>query len=331
MVWLVLILVYDTVMHIGIITPAATKSLNGNRATANRWADFLREIGHQVSISVEWDGTAYDLMIALHAWRSAESLASFKKKHPELPLVLAMTGTDLYRFIKSHPQPTLASIRSADRLVTLHRLATRVLPADAHHKVHVIHQSAVPLSGSIKRSVKYFDICVAGHLREEKDSMRVAYAVRDLPQDSRIRVLHFGKAHNDEWAAYAQEEMNINPRYHWYGEVPHWRVRQAYGSCHLMVLPSVMEGGANVISEATVAGLPVIASDIDGSIGLLGDDYAGYYPVQDTKALQQLLLKAEAEPAYVKKLEQQCKHKAGLFTREAERQGWADLLQDMGL
>jgi len=318
-------------MHIGIITPAAAKSLNGNRATAIRWANFLRQLGHKVTINVDWDGTAYDLMVALHAWRSADSISAFKKQYPNLPLVLAMTGTDLYRFIKSHPEPTLASIESADRLVTLHRLATRVLPKSSHHKVHVIHQSAIPLSGSVKRSRRYFDICVAGHLREEKDSMRVAYAVRDLPESSRIRVLHFGKAHNDEWASYATEEMKINPRYRWMGEVAHWKVRRAFGSCHLMVLPSVMEGGANVISEATVAGLPVIASDIDGSIGLLGENYAGYFPVQDTDTLRELLLKAEAEPTFVKRLEQQCKQCAVMFTREAEKQGWADLLKDMGL
>ncbi|VAW52245.1 FIG00784359: hypothetical protein [hydrothermal vent metagenome] len=318
-------------MHIGIITPAAAKSLNGNRATATRWADFLRQLGHKVTICVSWDGVAYDLVIALHAWRSAESIAAFKKRYPNLPLVLAMTGTDLYRFIKSHPEPTLTSIKLADRLVTLHRLATRVLPKSAHHKIHVIHQSAIPLPSPVKRSVRHFDICVAGHLREEKDSMRVAYAVRDLPKSSRIRVLHFGKAHNDEWAGYAKHEMKTNKRYHWLGEVPHWKVRQAYSSCHLMVLPSVMEGGANVISEATVAGLPVIASEIDGSIGLLGEDYAGYFPVQDTDALREVLLKAEAEPKFVKKLEQQCKRCASLFTREAEKQGWTDLLNDMGL
>ena len=317
-------------MHIGIITPAAAKSLNGNRATALRWAGFLRQLGHRVSISVKWDGAAYDLMVALHAWRSAASIAAFKQHYPELPLVLAMTGTDLYRFILSHPEPTLASIQSADRLVTLHRLATNVLPKNVFHKVHVIHQSALPLSKSPKRSIRFFDICVAGHLREEKDSMRVAYAVRDLPENSRIRVLHFGKAHNEKWAAYAQDEMKINSRYHWFGEVPHWKVRRAYGSCHLMVLPSVMEGGANVISEATVAGLPVIASDIDGSVGLLGDDYAGYFPVQDTHALAECLLKAENEAGYLKTLEQQCKQRARLFTREAEKQGWADLLMDMG-
>ena len=318
-------------MHIGIITPAAAKSLSGNRATALRWAGFLRQLGHRVSIDVEWHGADYDLMVALHAWRSADSIAAFKQQYPERPLVLAMTGTDLYRFIKSHPQPTLASISSADRLVTLHELAARVLPASAHHKVHVIHQSAIPLPKPVKRAVRHFDVCVVGHLREEKDSLRVAYAVRDLPEKSRIRVLHYGKAHNEEWAKYAQQEMKSNPRYHWFGEVPHWKIRRAYSACHLMVLPSIMEGGANVISEAIVAGLPVIASEIDGSVGLLGEDYAGYYPVQDTRSLRELLLKAETEPDYLPALAEQCSKRADRFTREAEKQGWADLLRDMGL
>lgn len=318
-------------MHIGIITPAAVRSLNGNRATAVRWADFLRQLGHRVSIEVEWRGADYDLMVALHAWRSADSIAAFKQQYPERPLVLAMTGTDLYRFINTHHEATLASINAADRLVTLHHLATRVLPESAHHKVHVIHQSALPLAKPAKRSVRHFDICVVGHLREEKDSLRVAYAVRELPEKSKLRVLHFGKAHNEAWANYAEEEMKTNPRYHWFGEVPHWKIRQAYGSCHLMVLPSIMEGGANVISEAVVAGLPVIASDIDGSVGLLGEEYAGYYPAQDTQRLRELLLKAEAEPDYLKTLTEQCRQREKLFTPEAEKQAWADLLKEMGL
>ncbi|RDH82966.1 MAG: TIGR04348 family glycosyltransferase [endosymbiont of Galathealinum brachiosum] len=316
-------------MHIGIITPAAPGSLNGNRATAQRWADFLIELGHKVDISVSWDGTDYDVMLALHAWRSAESIAQFKQKFPDRALVLAMTGTDLYRFINTHPEPTLASIHLADKLVTLHRLADRVLPESVRNKVHVIHQSALPVECSIGRSVDTFDICVVGHLREEKDSMRVAYAVRNLPEESRIRVLHYGKAHNDEWAGFAREEMKNNHRYQWFGEVSHNDVCEAYRRCRLMVLPSVMEGGANVISEATVAGLPVIASNIDGSVGLLGDDYAGYFPVKDENALSEILLKAESDANFVEKLSQQCCERAKLFTVEAEKQGWKNLLNEL--
>jgi len=318
-------------MHIGIITPAAPKSLNGNRATAQRWADFLVELGHKVSISMVWDGAEYDLMIALHAWRSAESIAQFKEKFPNKPLVLAMTGTDLYRFMHSHPEPTLASIYAADKLVTLHRLASKVLPESVQDKVQVIHQSALSLENpqtEIKKCPENtFDICVVGHLREEKDSMRVAYAVRDLPSSSKIRVLHYGKAHNEEWANYAKEEMKINSRYKWFGEVSHKDVRDAYRCCRLMVLPSIMEGGANVVSEAVVAGLPVVASKIDGSVGLLGDDYAGYFPVKSESALRDVLLKAESDSGFFKKLSQQCKERAKLFTVEAEKLAWQELIQ----
>lgn len=313
-------------MHIIIITPAKLKSLSGNRATAQRWANFLQQLGHKVTISVKWDESPCDLMIALHAWRSADAIAHYKKIYPSQPLIVAMTGTDLYRFIHSHPEPTLASIKAADELVVLHEKAYLALPEEAWCKVNVIYQSAIPLPFDIKRSKRTFDICVVGHLREEKDALRTAYAVRDLPDSSRIRIRHYGKAHNNEWADMAQQEMKINPRYQWLGEVKHWKIREAYAHCHLMVLSSVMEGGANVISEATVAGLPVIASEIIGSVGLLGEDYSGYYPVKDTQALQQLLVKAENNDGFIKSLKKQGDERAKLFLPTMEAKLWEDLL-----
>ncbi len=321
-------------MRIEIVTPAKQGSLSGNRATAKRWAAFLRELGHEVVISVQWDETPCDLMIALHAWRSADTIRRFKEKHPQKPLIVAMTGTDLYRFIHTHPEPTLASVHLADQLVVLHDKAYLALPQEVRHKIHVIYQSAIPLPPGLKhskRSQRNFDVCVVGHLRDEKDPLRAAYAVRELPRSSRIRVKAYGKAHDEEWAEKAREEMRINPRYRWFGEVKHWKIRQAYARCHVMVLSSVMEGGANVISEATVAGLPVIASDIDGSVGLLGDDYAGYYPVRDTGALREMLLRAESDPEFLELLRRQGEQRARLFLPEAEGRRWHELLEFMGL
>jgi putative glycosyltransferase (TIGR04348 family) len=318
-------------LKIIIITPATIKSLYGNRATANRWALFLRELGHTVDIAVTWDETPYDLMIALHAWRSATSIAMFAEKHPDIPLIVAMTGTDLYRFIHSHPKPTLHSIRVADKLVVLHDRAYLELPKDAWHKVTVIYQSAQPLPFPISRAKRTFDVCVVGHLRDEKDPLRAAYAVRDLPENSRIRVLHYGKPHTPTWKEKTLQEMKINARYRWVGEVKHWQVRQAYARCHFMVLSSNMEGGANVISEAAVAGLPVLASKIEGSVGLLGENYNGYYPMQDTQALRTLLLKVENEPNFVQQLKQQIDQKAKLFKPKMECQQWQQLLQKIGL
>jgi len=315
-------------MKIRLITPAAPRSRAGNRATATRWANILRALGHQVQVSVDYAGEPADLMVALHAWRSAEAIVRFADGYPGRPLVVAITGTDAYRFIHSHPDTTLGSIALADRLVGLHDLIADTVPAVHRTKVRVIYQSARPIGARVPAK-RAFPICVAGHLREEKDPLRPALAVRDLPKASRLRVDHYGAAHTPDWAAAAKAEMAVNPRYRWYGEVPHHRVRRAYGSARLLALPSRMEGGANVISEAVVAGLPVVASRIAGSIGLLGANYPGYYPVEDEGALRAVLLQAESDPGFYRALEDGCASRRHLFTPERERDAWARLLAEL--
>lgn len=315
-------------MRIRLITPAPPRSRTGNRTTAARWAAILRRLGHRVVVSVDYQGEPADLMVALHAWRSAAAIARFAEGHPGRPLIVALTGTDAYRFIDTDPGPTLRSMELADRLVGLHdEIADRVPPAH-RAKVRVIYQSALTIPRR-RPALRAFRVCVAGHLREEKDPLRPAYAVRDLPPESRLRVDQFGMAHSPEWAAAAAAEMAVNPRYRWHGEVAHGRLRRVYGDAHLMVLPSRMEGGANVISEAVVAGLPVVASRIPGSIGLLGENYPGFYPVEDTQALRALLLRAESDPAFYGRLESACASCRDRFLPERERAGWEDLLGEL--
>ena len=266
-------------------------------------------------------------MIALHAWRSADSIARFRARFPTRPLIVALTGTDIYSFQHSHPQETLRSMALADAMTCLHELVHEVIPREFAAKLHVVYQSAPPLSQPRVPSKRTFDVCVIGHLREEKDSLRTAYAVRGMPRESRIRVIHLGMAHNQQWADDARVEMAANPRYLWRGEVPNWRVRQVYGKSHLMVLSSIMEGGANVISEAVVAELPVIASEIHGTVGLLGADYPGYYPAKDTDALRAQLWRAESDAGFVASLADHCAARAGLFTPDREREAWRKVLR----
>ena len=315
-------------MKIRLITPAPPSSLAGNRATAIRWARIFKSLGHSVEISVDYQGEPADLMVALHAWRSAEAIDLFSTKYPDRPLIVAITGTDAYKFIHTHPQPTLHSIECADLLVGLHDLIAETVPATHRHKMRVIYQSARAMRSRqpVKRS---FRVCVAGHLRDEKDSLRPALAVRDLPASSRIKVEHYGKAHTEDWAQKAEAEMEQNTRYHWHGEVPHAKLRKVYRSSHLLVLPSRMEGGANVISEAVTAGLPVIASHIDGSIGLLGRDYPGYYEVENADQLREQLLRAESDKNFYKSLQAACDKRRELFTPTNERKGWQQVLGEL--
>ena len=316
-------------MKIILITPAKKQSKTGNRVTASRWAQMLRDIGHKVTVQSEWDGTPGDMMVALHAWRSASSIERFRQRLPSRPLVVALTGTDIYRFLHSHPQDTLRSMEMADALVCLHDLVYRAIPEPYRKKLHVIHQSAVPLKRARRPSVRTFDVCVVGHLREEKDPFRAAYATRTLPEQSRLRVIHLGKAHNDEWAEQARTEMKINPRYHWRGEVGAWQVRQQFLKTHVLVHSSIMEGGANVISEALVADVPVIASDIDGNVGLIGEDYPGYYPVEDTAELSALLQRVETEHSFLRRLYEHGNERKQLFTPELESRHWEVLLDSL--
>ena len=316
-------------MKVVIITPAGKRSLSGNRATAARWRRVLRELGHSVDIGTEWGGgraeMPADIMVALHAWRSAESARAFRAAHPRRPLIVALTGTDLYRFIHSHPEQTIATLERADRLVALHDLAYRAMPRRYRGKLSVIKQSARPIAPRPPRK-HTFDICVCGHLREEKDPLRAAYAARLLPPQLSVRILHYGRAHDDHWARAAAAEMRANPAYHWFGEVPHWRVRRAYAECRAMVISSTMEGGANVISEATIAGLPVLASNIDGNIGLLGADYMGYFPCGDEQALAGLISRFATDADFQATLRRQMRALQNGFTAAAERRAWRRLL-----
>ncbi|MGB5879664.1 MAG: glycosyltransferase, partial [Thermoanaerobaculia bacterium] len=203
-------------------------------------------------------------------------------------------------------------------------------PKSAHQKLFLIYESARPLPGPRKPSVRNFDVCVVGHLRDEKDPLRTARAVRRLPEGSKIRVRHYGAAHVEKWGLMARDEMERNRRYRWIGEVAHWQVRRGLSRCRLMTLTSTMEGGPNVLSEAVVAGVPVISSDIDGAVGVLGENYPGYYPVGDTGELRRRLVRAETDPAYLEQLERHIIILAPRFSREREKARWAELLETQG-
>ena len=316
-------------MRIALITPSAATRRTGNRATASRWAGFLRDLGHEVAAATDWDGAPADLMIALHAWRGAGSIARFKASYPDRPLVVALTGTDLYHYLAAEPGTTLRSLDLADRLIGLHDLVAEGLPGHHRGKLTIVHQSARGRAEREPARDDSFEVLVVGHLRTEKDPFRSAVAVRDLPADSRIRIVHLGAAHDPAWAAAARSEMAANPRYAWLGDLPPARVRRFMARARLMVLSSHMEGGANVISDALVSGLPVIASRIAGSVGLLGPDYAGYYPVSDGGALADLLQRAEREPGFLQRLGAACAERAGLFEPDREREALGRLVEGL--
>lgn len=316
-------------MKIIMITPAPPGSRAGNRATAERWAELLRHAGHQVMVVTGYQGEPCDVLIALHAWRSHDAIQTFRKCWPETPLLLALTGTDIYRHQHQYPLPTLASMAAADVLIGLHARVGEDIPDQFTDKLITLYQSAdsQPVAGNSRRNDDCFEVCVIGHLREEKDSLRTAMAARLLPEESNIRVLCAGKPHNDQWQSMVEKEVRENPRLEWLGELDKAETGALMARCRLMVISSVMEGGANVISEACRAGLAIIASDIPGNRGLLGDHYDGYFPVGDERSLADRLRQAETDPAYLQGLIRQVKALAPLFSPESEQRALEEALE----
>ncbi len=304
-------------MKIALITPAAPGSRHGNRGTATRWAGMLRELGHAVSIQVDWDGTPADVMLALHARRSHASIRNFALCCPDHPLILALTGTDLYRDIRTD-EAAQESMQLATRMIVLQERGLTELAPALRRKTGVVYQSAltVPRPPPLKAC---FEVVVSGHLREEKDPFRAAAALAYLPEESRVRVTHIGGAMSDAMRQEAKQWMARDKRYRWLDEVAHAKALRLLARSRLMVISSRMEGGANVVSEALANNVPVLASRVSGNIGMLGRYYAGYYPLEDERALARLLLRAETDAAFYRKLLTQCRARKPLVTHASER------------
>ena len=315
-------------MKICLVTPAPTYSRKGNRVTALRWARILRELGHRVIIAEEYQGERCDVLVALHARRSHASIVHFRHKHPELPLILALTGTDLYGDIHTDASAQ-ESLEMADRFILLQPAGIEELSERLRHKAWVIYQSVTAPPGKFSPKKNVFELCVLGHLRPVKDPFRTAVAARRLPPSSRIQVVHVGGALTDDMRALANTETATNPRYRWLGELPRWRALRVLARSRVLVLTSQMEGGANAVCEAIACSVPVISSRISGSIGLLGEGYPGYFPTEDTQALTDMLIRVETDTAFYDTLKAWCEGLKPIVDPDRERQSWKRLLQDL--
>ena len=320
--------------HIWIVSPASARANNGNWQSASRWARFLRT-RYRVSISQQWPDTDAvagalpppDLLIALHARRSAPSLDAYTQAFPQRPSILLLTGTDLYRDIHTDDSAR-QSLRQASALVLLQPAGLDALPAPLRAKASVIFQSAATLRPAAQGARRHLDVCMIGHLRTEKDPLTFMRAAALVGTPS-ARLVHVGGALEQALEQAALATQAAHPRYRWLGALPHAATRQRLKRSRLMAITSQMEGGANVIIEAVCSGVPVLASDISGNRGMLGDGYAGYFPAGDAAALARLIDRALTDPDYYELLRAQCDARAPLFAPAAEQAALLELVDNL--
>jgi putative glycosyltransferase (TIGR04348 family) len=305
-----------------LVTPALADANNGNWQTAQRWARML-STDYRVELASRWGaspdaGANPDAMLALHALRSADAIAAFAAAHPDRPLVVALTGTDLYRDLSTQPRAQ-ASLDVSTRIIVLQSQAREDVPQPWRKKTDICFQST-PKRARLRKASTRLRAVMVGHLRSEKDPLTALRAMARLSDRKDIVLDHLGAALDPALGQAAAKAAAGQPNYVWHQGVTHAKALAAIQRAHVLVHPSVMEGGAHVVLEAVQAGTPVIASRMAGNVGMLGKGYAGYFEVGDDAALARLLVRARDDGAWLERLQRQCDKRSALFDPQRERE-----------
>lgn len=312
---------------IAIVNPVP-QLRGGNRVTALRWAWIFRKLGWKVFQEESWSGRPCDMLVALHARRSNSSVVRFRRAHPDLPLVVAATGTDVYSDVADTGEAR-ESFGLATRIVVLQPLSVEKLPEETRARARVVYQSVTPPRQRPAKLSDAFEVCTIAHLRPIKDPLRPALAARLLPASSRIRIVHLGGLIDEFMKGELDREVRENARFRWLGNRSRTEALEVLGRARLFVSSSRHEGGSNAVSEALAVGVPILATRIPGSLGLLGDDYPGTFAVEDTQGLADLMLRAENDADFYSELEKACRARAYLTDPAQELESWRELLEEL--
>jgi putative glycosyltransferase (TIGR04348 family) len=257
-----------------------------------------------------------DVLLALHARRSAASVAAYAQTHPDRPVVVTLTGTDLYQDLAVDAS-TNQSLALARHLIVLQEQGLSDLPEAYRAKASVCFQST-PRRKNLTKTARHLRAVAVGHLRAVKDPLTLMRALGRLQGRPDILLDHLGGALEPALGDAARRQAAQQKNYRWLGAVPHARVMARIQRAHVLVHPSVLEGGAHVVMEAVQCGTPVLASRMPGNVGMLGSDYAGYFDVGDDAALSNLLSRARDDSAWLAQLHRQCEARRTWFDPERE-------------
>jgi putative glycosyltransferase (TIGR04348 family) len=316
-----------------IVSPALANANNGNWQTAWRWSRMLGD-HFEATIAQAWDGEPVDAMLALHARRSAESIAAWaraKRASSNAPrLAVVLTGTDLYRDIQTDPQAQ-ASLGFAGRLVVLQERGPDAVPASLRAKVRVIFQSTSTRK-TLQKPKRHLRALMVGHLRDEKSPQTLFQAARLLANHPDILIDHIGEPLDAALGERARATAAACPHYRWLGGLPHEATRRRIQRAHVLVHASSMEGGAHVVMEAVCTGTPVLASRIPGNVGMLGPHYPGYFEHGDAQGLADLLVRCrdtQAASGLYAQVQSHCAARTPLFSPQAEQEALIELVQEL--
>ncbi len=314
-------------MRVLVTTPYGIDSLQGNTITAKRIVSLLQE--SDLDAKVVSDGDDFsdaDVLLALHARKSAHFIDEFLRLNSEGKVILYLTGTDLYADIPRGCPISARSMQLVDALVVSQDASLHSVPEQYRSKALAIYTSIqLPECelNSANEGVPIFS-CI-GHLRAVKQPFMAVKALQLLGAEVQLKLL--GNVVDEGMDDVVRDWQEKDHRFQWLGGVSHEEAIQWSNRSLITLNTSLMEGGANSIGESIVLGVPVLASRVEGNIGMLGGDYAGYFSVDSEQELADLMQRVLHDKVFLEHLRQQVKVRSVMFTRENEKQGWLDLIK----
>lgn len=313
-------------MRVCVASPYPLHELKGNTVTTQRIVALLCAEGVEARGRYLFDGEGADVLIALHAVKGAPAVMRFREKFPGGKVVVLMTGTDLYESIPAGSALGEQVLEMADRIVVVQEAAILRLPLRFREKTRVIPASLEPVGVRHTPEAPPFVISVLGHPRAVKRPFLTIEAVAKHPEWTNVEVWQIGAALDEESRSCAEEWMSRDARYRYFGGLPRDEALSLCAKSALTINSSISEGGANAVVEAMTMRVPVLASRIEGNVGILGEDYPGYFEEGKLDMAIQSVIDREFELADWVEL---ASARLGFFSREKEVRSWLGLLDEL--
>ena len=263
-------------MKVCVSSPYPLSELKGNSVTTDRIVSILNERGIEARGSYGYDGKPADALISLHAVKGAPAVFDFQREVPKGKVIILLTGTDIYQGLPEGSQIGHDALLAADRIVVPQEAVISHLPADVRKKTVVIRSSLDPISIKATPSQSPFVISVVGHPRPVKRPFLTIETVARHPEWCDLEVWQLGQALDEESRKTAEAWVQKDERYRWFGGLPREESLARCAKSSLTINSSILEGGANAVLEAMTMGVPVLASRIEGNVGILGNDYPDF-------------------------------------------------------
>lgn len=315
-------------MNFLILFPDNKKAVTGNFCSALQYERILESLGNNVELINKYDNQEAEVLIAINADKNNSDIRKFHTDNPKSKIILILSGTDIYPFPSNR---AIDSMEISNVLVLLQSQAFNQVPEKYRKKSSVIHQSIerLKLDSQALKSDSEFKVVLISNIRPVKDPLIAPRACQMIPASSKLKITHVGYCLDSKFEDLLFKESKNNDRYEWIGGRSVLETRTILSQSDLLLITSQHEGAGRVVGEAVQLEVPIISTNNDGVMGVLGEEYEGYYPVGDVEALTALLIKAEKDKSFLEHLNLQCKNKKTLFSVEEETKSWSDIINDL--